>query len=265
MHSFKNPLSEIFLHRRILFSTTYQEIKKKYAGSVLGMLWIILYPVLFLGVYSLVYALVLKVSYPGLTTLEYICVIFSGLLIYLGFSEAIVAGNSSVVANSGLIKNTMFPIELIPVRTVLCSQLTQGAGLFILVCTLLFMNKVTYTTPIIILVWGFEILMELGIVWFLSSLNVIIRDLGNIIGIVMMLLMMASPIAYPVSMIPKSLSGIMSVNPIYSFVVASQQLLVFGEFPAMNIILTIIGWGVIAPFLGYHFFIKMKGVFVDNV
>ena len=262
---FVSPLKKIIEYRKILIATTIQEIRKKYAGSLLGMFWIVLYPMLFLGVYSSVYAFVLKVVYEGLSTSEYICVIFSGLLVYIGFNESVMAGTLSVIANAGLIKNTMFPIELIPVRTVFFSQITQGAGTVILLVALLFMNRWSITMPFIIVVWLLEISMELGLTWILSSLNVVIRDVSTILGVIMMLLMMGSPIAYPASMVPNSIKAFMSINPIYSFIISSQKVLFFGEMPDLPSMVSMLLWGTITPLIGYHFFIKMKGVFVDNV
>ena len=259
------PFKIIFRHRKILFSTTLSEIRKKYAGSALGAVWAFLYPLLFLGVYALIYAFVLGVSYPNLTTAEYILVIFCGLIPFLGFSEAINTGTQSVTANSGLIKNTMFPIDLIPVRTVFCAQLTHGAGIIILLVALLVMRKWTIMTPIIMIIWLFQIMMEVGVVWILSSINVVMKDLQNVISIIVIMLMMISPIAYPVSAVPENLRVFMVINPIYSFIIASQEVLLHGDMPEVSVWLGMFIWGPCLFLLGYQFFIKMKRVFVDNV
>ncbi len=265
MNWLREPFSKIMDYRKILFSTTFQEIKKKYAGSVLGMAWLVLYPLLFLGAYTLVYALIFKVTYPGMTTIEYICLIFSGLILYLGFNESVVSATQSVVANAGLIKNTMFPIELVPVRAVLCGQTTQASGMLIILVALLFIGRISPFVPLIIFVWILQIMMELGISWILASVNVIIRDTQSVIAILMLMLMMVSPIAYPVSMIPEKLRPFVMMNPIFCFIISSQKILIEGSIPDLYAIVGMIAWGVIPFVLGYRFFIKLKGVFVDNV
>ena len=171
MSIFIEPIKQIYKYRRIVRSTALIEIKKKYAGSALGIIWMVVYPLLFLATYATVYGLVFKVRYPGLTTPEYVAVIFSGLIIFLGFNESIVSGIQSVTSNSGLIKNTLFPIEMIPVRTVLCSQVTQIVGSIILLVLLLVLKRWTMLTPLIIFIMGLEILMEIGLTWILSSIN----------------------------------------------------------------------------------------------
>ena len=213
----------------------------------------------------MVYAFVLGVTYPNLTTAEYILVIFCGLIPFLGFSEAINTGTQSVISNSGLIKNTMFPIDLIPVRTVFCAQLTHGAGIIILIIALLFMRKWTILTPLIIVIWLFQVMMEAGMVWILSSINVVMKDLQNVISIIVIMLMMISPIAYPASAVPNNLRIFMVINPIYSFIIASQEVLLYGNIPDISIWIGMFVWGPCLFLLGYQFFIKMKRVFVDNV
>ncbi len=259
------PFIRICQYRKILLNTSLQEIRKKYAGSVLGMAWVVVYPLLFLGVYTLVYAFVFNVSFPGMSMLEYIFLIFSGLLLYLGFNESVMAATQSVVANSALIKNTMFPIELVPVRAVLCGQTTQASGILILIVGLVIIGKASPLMLMIAVVWILEIMMELGISWILSSLNVIVRDTQSIISIIMLMLMMASPIAYPISMIPEGLKPFVMINPIFCFIISSQQILIEGRMPETYALWGMFAWGVIPFLLGYWFFIKLKGVFIDNV
>ncbi len=265
MNFFISPFKNIIAHRRILLSTTISEIRKKYAGSALGLAWAFLYPLLFLCVYATIYAFVLGVQYEGLTTSEYIFLIFCGLIPFLGFSEAINSGTVSVVANAGLIKNTMFPIELIPVRTVFCAQMTHGAGIIILLIALLITQRWNIFVPLIIVVWFLQILMEIGIVWILSSINVVMKDLQNIINVIVIMLMMISPIAYSVISIPANLRLLMPINPMFSFIVASQKILINGQLPSASECVGLIIWGPCVFLIGYLFFIKMKKVFVDNV
>ncbi len=265
MSFFTAPFQKIYRYRKILFRTTWSEIRKKYAGSALGVIWAFLYPLLFLGVYALIYAYVLRAAYLDLSTGEYILVIFCGLIPFLGFSEAINTGTQSVTANSGLIKNTMFPIELIPVRTVFCAQLTHGAGILILFAVLLFQGRWNVYMPMIVFIWILQIMMEIGITWILSSISVVMKDLQNVIGILVIMLMMISPIAYPVSSIPENLRMFMGINPMYSFIVSSQKVLLDAQQPELSDWIGMLVWGPVFFWTGYQFFIKMKRVFVDNV
>ena len=116
----------------MLWATTLADIQSRYAGSVLGMFWLVIYPILMLTAYSVVYVFIFQVRLEQITTPQYVMLIFSGLIPFLGFSEGL--GNSviSVTSNASLVKNTLYPIELIPVKAVLFSQCTEVVGLILL-------------------------------------------------------------------------------------------------------------------------------------
>ena len=260
-----SPWLDLLRYRRILFSTTVSEIRKKYVGSILGIVWAFLYPLLFLAVYGTVYAVVFKVSYNELNTAEYIAVIFCGLIPFLGFSESISTGVGSVTANAGLIKNTMFPIELVPVRTVLTAQMTHVSGMIVLLVMVIAMGRMSVPALCCVLIWILQVMFEIGLTWILSSINVLIRDLQNVVSVVMIMLMMLSPIAYPADSIPETYAKFLKGNPLFYFIVANQDVLMYGKLPEPQIWIPMVILGIGFFVIGYQFFIRMKTVFVDNV
>ncbi|MGO4272806.1 ABC transporter permease, partial [Paenibacillus sp. TAF58] len=210
-----NPLLLLYRHRKILWNVTLNEIKQKYAGSTLGKLWILLNPLLFLSAYFIVYISIFKIKLEGVSTFDYVLLIFSGLIPWFGFAEAIGGGVGAVTNNSSLIKNTLFPIELIPVRTVLSSMISQLVGLFILLIVLGVKGELGYFVFLLPLVLIFQVIFTVGMSWALASLNVFFRDLGQIINIILILLMLVSPIAYTTDMISKDVLFFMKFNPLY--------------------------------------------------
>lgn len=114
-----NPIFIIWRHIHVLWATTLTDIRSRFIGTIFGVAWIILYPLLFLGLYAVVYTMIYRVRVEEFGTFDYVLLIFCGLVPFLGFSEALGNGVGSVLGNKGLIKNTLFPIDLIPVKTVL--------------------------------------------------------------------------------------------------------------------------------------------------
>lgn len=265
MSFFINPIKLIIKNKNMLLQTTANEIKAKFAGSFLGMLWLIIYPLLLLGAYAAVYIYVFKVRFQLFNSNEYVILIFCGLIPFLGFTEALSNGVTSVTTNSSLMKNTMFPIELAPIKAVLVAQTTQSAGMVLLIITLAIMGKLTFMMPLFIFIWLLQILFSIGIAWILSSLNVFIRDLQNIIPVLVLFLMMISPIAYPIDMIPENLRPFLAMNPLFYIITSYQQILMFGKLPSMDIMIKFISMSLIFFFIGYWFFSKLKRVFIDNV
>ncbi|MFC1574400.1 ABC transporter permease [Candidatus Latescibacterota bacterium] len=119
-----------------------------------------------------------------MNTYEFVAFIFCGLIPYIGFSEALGAGVPSVVSNSRLIKNTLFPIELIPVKAVLVSQSTQFPGTGLLLIALIVLGKLGPWGLLLPVIWFSQILFSIGLIWILSSLNVYFRDLQSIVPVV---------------------------------------------------------------------------------
>ena len=122
-----SALRLLFQYRRILCTTTLLEIRSRYMGTLFGIAWAIIYPFLFLGLYGVVYALILQIKLERHTPIEYILIMFAGLIPFIGFSESLGSSTSSVSNNKPLIKNTMFPIELVPVKAVTASSLSMIA------------------------------------------------------------------------------------------------------------------------------------------
>ncbi len=260
-----NPFRVIYKYRKIIKSTTIADLKAKFAGSLLGTFWIILYPLLLLTAYSFVYIFVLQVRFGQMSTPEYIMLIFSGLIPFLGFTEGLAASVVSVSSNSSLIKNTLFPIDIIPVKAVIISQCTQVVGMIILIITLIVSKNLTPYALLILPIWFCQMLFGIGLGWIVSCLNVYFKDLQNIISLITLFLMMISPIAYTVDMVPVGLKPFLSFNPLYYFITAYQDSLVIGCFPRDNVFFMLIVISLIMFIVGYWFFSKMKQVFADNV
>lgn len=260
-----DPFRRLYKYRNMIKQTTFNDVKGRYAGSQLGLIWALLYPVLFLGCYALIYIYIFNVRFNLFNTNEYVVLIFCGLIPFIGFQEAVASGVGCVVGNVGLMKNTLFPIELVPVKTVLASQTTQITGLMLLLISVSILGKITIITPFFIILWILQTMFNIGLVWIISSLNVIFRDLQNIIAILIMFLMMVSPIAYPVEMVPENLRPLLDLNPLYYIISCYQDVLMFGRFPETRMLAIFVMMSFFTFILGYNFFMKMKRVFVDNV
>ena len=110
-----------------------------------------------------------------------------------------------------------------------------------------------------------QIAFSVGLIWILSSLNVFLRDLQNIIGVTILMLMLLSPIAYKGSDIPPHLMPIMYVNPLYYLIVSYQDCLLYGQFPRGILLPVMLLLAVLFFFSGFWFFGRMKRIFSDNV
>lgn len=253
----------IYEYRNLLYHTTMTDIKGRYAGTIMGMAWLAIYPLLFLTLYAIVYVAIFRVRFGELKPFEYVLLIFAGLVPFLNFVEVLGSGVNSVTSNSSLIKNTLFPIELIPVKAVLTSIPSLFISLFILEGALIVCGKLAWWQlfcPVIIVL---QTLFCIGLCWVLSSLNVFMKDLGQIIPVISLFLMLVSPIAYTMDMVPKDLMIFMYFNPIFYLIMLYRGCLLGMEFPYHELwVFSLISIGMF--FFGYYFFMRLKGVFVDE-
>lgn len=259
------PFYILWQYRSILYQTTINDIKTRYAGSMLGIFWLLIYPLLFLGTYAIVYIYIFKVRFQLFDSNEYVALIFCGLIPFLGFSEAIGLGVPSVVSSANLIKNTLFPIELVPVKAVLIGQATQVVGMGMLLVVLLILGKLSIWSPFFLLAWICQLLFSMGLIWILSSLNVYIRDIQNIVSVLILVLMMLSPIAYTEEMVPQTLRSLLALNPLYYMIMSYQSLLMLGQFPPLRISVPFVSVSLLIFILGYWFFDRMKQLLSDHV
>ena len=191
-------------HRSLLWRITRNELRARYAGSHLGRLWVFLAPLLLLVIYAVTYTAILKVRLAGLGSKEYVVFIFSGLVPYLMTAEALSTGVTSVVANKAVLNNTVFPIDLAPVKAVLTSQATMLVGLAVTVIGSAAIGTLRWTVMLLPFVWFCRVVGLIGVNWILSILNVIFRDIQNLLSAVLMVMLVASPIAYTPDMVPSS-------------------------------------------------------------
>jgi lipopolysaccharide transport system permease protein len=252
-------------HRRLLWRVTRNDLAQRHAGSHLGFGWVFLAPLLVLGIYSVVYLEIFRVKVPGLSSVEYVNYIFCGLVPYLAAAEAIGVGVGAVVANKSVLNNTVFPIDLAPVKPVLSSQAVMAVGMPIVVAGAIATGNLHRTMVLLPVVWVLNIVWLIGVNWVISLLNVIFRDLQNIVTSVLMVMLIASPIAYTPDMVPQALKPLLAVNPFAYFVVGYQQVIMLGIWPSLPHLVLLVVMPVVTFLAGSWFFFRAKRVIIDYV
>lgn len=258
------PIQVLIKHRHTLLATTANEVRARYVGSLLGMSWAVLYPFMFLALYAVVYTVILRVRLEQHTSLEYVLLIFSGLIPFIGFSEALTASTTAVVANKGLLKNTMFPIELLPVKAVLASSVSMSVGLCGLLVALWLQGRASpvqvLIVPIVLLQWLFSI----GLAWLLSALTVFFRDISQMMSVIVLFLMLISPIGYTRDMIPAGMLPLVYPNPLFYLIEVYRQTLFFNTIP-WSFLGVLAAMSIFTFLFGYALFRRLKPVFSEYV
>lgn len=222
-------------------------------------------PFLLLSLYAVVYAVIFRVSVPGLTTLQYTLLIFSGLVPFLMTSEALSAGTSSLLGNKSALNSSVFPIDLFAPKAVLMSQATALVGFPAIVVGMLYGGKLSWNALLLPAVWLLHIMALMGMNWILSTITLVFRDLQHLVGLVLILLMVASPIAYTPEMVPHQLKFLIFVNPLAYYIIAYQHILVLGRTPGLFVLLCLLLMSIGIFFVGGWFFNRVIATVVDYV
>jgi lipopolysaccharide transport system permease protein len=252
-------------HLRLLLRVTWSDLGRRYAGSLLGIGWVVVAPAISIALYAAIYRLVFRVHVPGLGGWDYVLYVFAGLVPYLMTAEALTGGLASVVVNRSILNNTVFPIDLAPVKAVLSAQGSMVAGMIVTIAGVIAIGRAHWTILLMPVVWALQVLAMIGVSWVFSLVNVVLRDLQNLITLLLVMLMIASPIAYTPAMVPSSLQWVLWVNPLAYFVLIYQKILVLGELPdpLQAALLVVISLGLF--FLGGFFFSRTKAAMIDYV
>lgn len=258
-------LRYVWSFRSILLRTSRLELSQRYAGSFLGWVWVLVYPVLFLSIYIFLYLVVFQIRFPSMSSLGYVVYVFAGLVPYLVIMESVTRGALVIRENIHLIRNVIIPVELVPVRLVIVSFMAQLPGFALLLVLVALDRNFGWRIVLLPVALALLALMLVGIVFMVSSVGVLLNDTAYITGLVMLLLMFLSPIAFEPSMVPANLQAIVYLNPV-SYPLEGIRWTLLDSHDANTFRLAAFPLIAIATFVvGTNFFARFKGMMADNV
>jgi homopolymeric O-antigen transport system permease protein len=255
----------MYRHRRLLMATLLQDMRQRHAGTTIGLLWVVLYPSALITLYTVVYLYVFRIQPPGVEAPVYVLRIVSGLVLVIGFSEALNAGTGSLVANRNLLLNAVFPSELIPLRAVLSAQATPVVGLALCIAVSIALGVGSWSLVLVPVFWLLAVVFVMGLAWTLSLANLVVRDVQQALALVTMALLIASPIAYTPDMAPGALKVLVYLNPVSYFVLSLQELCVGPRLPSAGIMAASVILAAVSSSAGFLLFRRAKRFVLDNV
>jgi len=256
----------LFRHRRLIWNLTLLDFRLRYAGSRLGLVWLLLAPLLMLGAYLLLFGGILQVRPDQSSTgVEYGLLIACGLLPWIGFSEGVTRGTASVLAQRNLIKSQVFPMELFPVSAVCAGLIGQLCGTLLLLVLLALRGMLGPNLAVLPFLLILQALFTVGLVWFLSCVNIIYRDTSQVVVLLMVLLMFVSPIAYTQEMAPAGLKLVVELNPISYLIEGYRNALLYNQFPNVRGLVVFGGLALLVLLAGYRYFMHLRRVLPDYV
>jgi lipopolysaccharide transport system permease protein len=268
-----NPLrmgAELWARRDLIRPLTIREIQGRYKGSYLGVVWAIINPLMMLAVYTFVFHSVNGATWNRADKHEnfmvYAMHLFIRIIAFNLFSESVNRAPTLIISNPNYVKKVVFPLEILPVSLI-------GSAIFhsVLSLAVLLIGAIAGASPItwsllyLPLAYVPLVLLTAGFCWALSSLGVFLRDIGNLVSVLVQLLFFLTPIVYPPGQVPPWARRIMLFNPMalivdnFGRVVNDGLGLNWGEWWAVTIFS-----GIVAV-CGYAWFMKIKRAFADVI
>lgn len=257
----KNFFKELYQYRELLKNNVKKEIRGKYKGAWLGVLWSFLNPLFMLVIYAIVFSEIMKVSIPN-----YAMFMFVALMPWTFFTTTISLGTNSIVTNSGIIKKVYFPREIIPVSIV-----TSNLINFLISCIIMFsfllisglgLSVYALFFPLIL---ALQYFLMLGMVLILSALTVYIRDIEHFVGITLLALFYGTPIVYSMDMVPDKIAWILNLNPMTPIINSYRDILFYQRMPDLNNLFIQLIFVLVLFFVGLFVFKKLQKNFVEEL
>lgn len=253
-------MNSIFEYRGLIWNFIKRDISSKYVGSLLGLYWSIINPIITLVVYVIVFGVFLKVRLPGSTSIwDFVLYFAAGFLPWLTFQESVLRASRSIIDNKNYIKKVPFPSEIFPIYTTLSEfvNLFIGLGIFFILLLILKGAPTIFILllPIAIIL---QMIFTLSLAFFLSSGAVYFRDIPQILGALFMIWFWATPIAYTINSIPENFQWIMKLNPGYYMLEIYRDVLFYGKIPEPEIIVPFLIFSVVLFVISIWFFQKTK-------
>ncbi len=260
----KSFLSNFIKKPKILLRGIKVEMQAQHAGTILGLAWIIIGPFILLTLYAVIYSLIFKLRTTGLSLPEYILNMFSGLVLFVAFSQGMSAGSSALNKNQKLIFSN-FPTEFIPSQSVAVAYTVLIPSSFFVIMGDILVSKPSFHLLFVPIVGILQFLFSLGIGFLLALIGLVMRDIEFIIQYITTALIVVTPIAYTPEMIPNQLIPLLGLNPLYYYVTASQYLIVLNKFPPLNFSILTLLISLITFFGGLWIFSRAKMAMMDLV
>jgi len=256
-------LTELWEYRELLCFLTWRDIKVRYKQTVLGAAWAIIQPIFLMVVFSLFFGRLAGVSSDGV---PYPIFVFCALLPWQLFAHALTESSNSLVTNEQLITKVYFPRLVVPISSVLAGLLDFAIAFLILLLMMGYYG--IRPTWAVVIVPGFILLAiaaALGVGLWLSALNVKYRDVRYTINFLIQLWLLATPVAYPSSLIPVRWRPLYGLNPMAG-VVEGFRWALLGRTQRPGALLFVSVVAVILTLVGgLYYFRRMEAQFADVI
>ncbi len=256
-------LRQLFAARELLFVWAGREVKVRYKQSLLGVLWAVLQPVALTIMFTVVFSYIVRVPTDGV---PYPVFSYAALVPWTFLSTAINFGVPSLVNNMNLITKIYFPREILPLAAIVAAGIDFVISAILFIGLMVFyrlpMHPAMVLLPVLILI---QVALAFGVTLLGAATLVFFRDVRFIVPLFLQMWLYASPVIYPVSMIPPSWQAIYRLNPMVGILEAYRDILLYQRWPDATALLVAASIALVVLTLSYALFKRLEPRFADMI
>jgi lipopolysaccharide transport system permease protein len=263
-----SPVRTVVQNRRLIRSMARRDILARYRGSFGDVFWTILNPLLLMATYFFVFGIILQTRFgPDQSRTGFALYFLAGMLPWLAFSEPVGRAANVILEHRNFVKKLVFPLDTLPVNQVVSGLVTELFGAAVFVAALLVVRHTLPPTvlwlPVLVIP---QLLFTLGVCWFLAALGVYMRDLGQIMALILTLWFFITPICYPESaQLSPVIAAVMRQNPLYVLVRLYREVFLEGRAPELYPLVKLWAIALVLFFLGHVWFYRLRKSFPDVI
>ena len=264
LRSLLGLIRDIFANKLLLWQMTKRDFKQRYVSSYLGILWAFIQPTVTVFIFWFVFQIGFK-STP-VDNFPFILWLVCGMFPWFFLSESIMSATNSVIESAFLVKKIVFRVELLPIVKIMSALVVHGFFICVLFAMLAAYGYSIsiYNLQIIYYLFAMTCL-SLGISWLTSALTVFMRDIGQLVAMILQFGFWGTPIFWNINMIPERFQFFLQLNPAYYLVEGYRQSFIYREWFWEHLHLTIYFWSLTAiiMIIGAWCFKKLRPHFAD--
>ena len=255
--------SDMFKHRGLLWQLIKRDVLLRYRGAYFGLLWVFLNPLIMLAIYAFVFGYVFQARWPSqYADTPFPLMLFAGLIPFNLFAEAVNRAPTTVRSQPSYVKKIIFPVEILPIVPLGAAVVQAAFSLLVLMAALGWLDYLRWELMLFPLLQLPILLFALGLSWFVASWGVFIKDMSQVVPVLVQMLFFLSPVLYSASMVPELLRPAFLFNPLSPVIEASRSLITVNPIDWLAWWLAL-GAGLFVAWLGYAMFQHQRDEFAD--
>jgi len=258
-------LRGLWERRELVWTWVKFNIQSDYIDTKLGLVWLLLNPLVTAAIYSVVFGEILGVRKPK-DGVPFICFYLAGIGVWQLFSSPVSKSTRTVVTNINIMTQIRFPREIVVIVAFIEKFIEYLASFIILIVFLLiygYYPGINYIyLPFILLI---ETILILGIMFYVSTLGVFIRDIGQIVQPIMRVMHLISGVLFSLENLSEEMYNILKFNPLFTIIDSFKRIVLHNELPDFKLLGVFFVIGLAILFSGYSYFKKKDGTFVDHL